>query len=183
MRRDERRAFNLLADLHNFLMRAGRRLLSKYYTSKVRLIAASVGRDLRVNAKTKVTRNTHIGDNCNFNGMVIEGGGTVTIGDYFHSGRDILFITQNHDFDRGESIPYGRTYITGDITIGPFVWIGHRVIVLGGVTIGEGAVIQAGSVVASDIPPCAVAGGHPATVFKYRDVGHFNRLKEEGRFH
>lgn len=56
------------------------------------------------------------------------------------------------------------------------------VIVLGGVTIGEGAIIQAGSVVVSDIPDCAIAGGHPAKVFKDRDQDHYHRLKQEGRF-
>lgn len=48
-------------------------------------------------------------------------------------------------------------------------------------TIGEGAVIQAGSVVVSDIP-IRGRGGHPAEVFKYRDIERFKRLKEEGKF-
>ena len=55
-------------------------------------------------------------------------------------------------------------------------------IVLGGVTIGEGAIIQAGSVVVKDIPPLAIAGGHPAVPFKYRDKEHYYRLKELGQF-
>lgn len=47
-------------------------------------------------------------------------------------------------------------------------------IVLGGVIIREGAIIQAaGSVVVDDIPKCAIAGGHPAKVFKYRDREHY----------
>ena len=54
---------------------------------------------------------------------------------------------------------------------------------LGGVHIGEGAIIQAGSVVVSDIPPYAIAGGHPAKVFKYRDIDHFEYLKGIGAFH
>lgn len=54
---------------------------------------------------------------------------------------------------------------------------------LGGVKIGEGAIIQAGSVVTRNIPSCAVAGGHPAVVFKYRDKEHYYKLKSEGKFH
>jgi len=54
---------------------------------------------------------------------------------------------------------------------------------LGDVTIGEGAIIQAGSVVVNDIPKYTIAGGHPAKVFKYRDAAHYERLKEEGKFH
>ena len=53
----------------------------------------------------------------------------------------------------------------------------------GGVTIGEGAIIQAGSVVVSDIPKYAIAGGHPAKVFKYRDIDHYERLKAEAKFY
>ena len=56
-------------------------------------------------------------------------------------------------------------------------------IVLGGVTIGEGAIIQAGSVIIKDIPKYAIAGGHPAKVFKYRDIEHYIKLKIEKRFH
>lgn len=48
--------------------------------------------------------------------------------------------------------------------------------------IGEGAVIQAGSVVVNDIPAMAIAGGNPAKVFKYRDIEHFKELKRDGRF-
>jgi chloramphenicol O-acetyltransferase type B len=130
-----------------------------------------------------VTRNTCIGNHCNFNGLVIEGAGRVTIGDYFHSGREVLLLTQNHDFEGADKIPYDDKIIAGDIDIGPFVWLGTRVTVLGGVSIGEGAIIQAGSVVVSDVPPCAIAGGHPARVFKHRDAERFNRLKAEGMFH
>jgi acetyltransferase-like isoleucine patch superfamily enzyme len=57
------------------------------------------------------------------------------------------------------------------------------VIILPGVTIHEGAIIQAGSVVVKDIEKCAIAGGHPAKVFKYRDIEHYEKLKKEGKFH
>ena len=56
-------------------------------------------------------------------------------------------------------------------------------IVLPGVTMGEGAIVQAGSVVVKDIPKCAIVGGHPANVFSSRDVDHYEKLKKEGKFH
>lgn len=62
------------------------------------------------------------------------------------------------------------------------VWIGQNVIVLAGVKIGEGAVIQAGSVVCRDIPPLAIAGGHLAEPFKYRDNDHYFTLKNARSF-
>jgi len=55
------------------------------------------------------------------------------------------------------------------------------VVIVPGVTIGEGAVIAAGAVVTRDIPACAVAGGNPARVLKYRDRDHYLKLKSEGR--
>ena len=67
-----------------------------------------------------------------------------------------------------------------DVVIEDNVWLGNRVIVLPGVTIGEGAIIQAGSVVVKDIPKYAIAGGHPAKVFSSRDKDHYEMLKKEG---
>ena len=54
------------------------------------------------------------------------------------------------------------------VTVGNDVWIGERALVMGGVTIGDGAVIAAGAVVTKDVPPYAVVGGVPAKVIKYR---------------
>ena len=114
--------------------------------------------------------------------MVIEGGGKKIIGDHFHSGYDILIITQIHNYDEGTKIPYDNKNIYRDVIIQDNVWIGSRVTILGGVTIGEGAVIQAGSVVAQDIPKYAIAGGHPAKPFAYRDIEHYEKLKKERKF-
>lgn len=52
------------------------------------------------------------------------------------------------------------------IDIGPNVWIGFDVVVLPGVTIGEGAVVGAKSVVAADVPPYTVVAGNPARVVR-----------------
>ena len=127
--------------------------------------------------------NTHLGRNCHFNGIVVEGRGKLVIGDNFHSGKDIRIITQNHNFDTGTKIPYDSTYILKDVIIEDNVWVGTGVIILGGVTIGEGAIIQAGSVVVNDIPKYAIAGGHPAKPFSYRDREHYERLKKLKKFH
>jgi len=159
-----------------------KRLRQLWYTPRVRLRAQACGEGPKVNGPTRINNNTYLGSNVNINGLQIDGRGKVTIGDNFHSGTECLFITQTHDYDGGDTIPYGSGYILKDIVIEDNVWIGSRVIVLGGVTIGEGAVIQAGSCVVSDIPKYAVAGGHPATVFKQRDIEHYERLKREGRF-
>lgn len=158
-------------------------LTRKLYTKKVELLAARTGICLRVNASSSVTSNTYLGNNVNFNGMRITGRGKVSIGDNFHSGSECLMITSVHNYDFGSAIPYDATCISKDIVIKDNVWLGTRVIVLGGVTIGEGAIVQAGSVVVSDIPDYAIAGGHPAKVFSSRDVAHYKKLKAQGKFH
>ncbi len=56
----------------------------------------------------------------------------------------------------------------GDTVVGHDVWLGYDAMVLPGVTIGDGAVIGARSVVTSDIPPYAIAAGNPARVIKQR---------------
>lgn len=56
--------------------------------------------------------------------------------------------------------------VSAPIVIGDHVWIGMNVIVLKGVTIGEGAVVAAGSVVTKDVPPYSLVAGVPANVIK-----------------
>ena len=128
-------------------------------------------------------RSTILGQNPNFNGLTVVGHGEVIFGDNFHSGPGCLIITSNHNFDSGNAIPYDDTNIVKSVIINDNVWLGSRVIVLGGVEIGEGAIIQAGAVVVNNIPPCAIAGGNPAKVFKYRNKEHYFRLKEQKKFH
>jgi len=48
------------------------------------------------------------------------------------------------------------------------VWIGHGALILSGVTIGNGAVIGAGSVVSKDVPPFTIVGRNPAKVIRAR---------------
>lgn len=54
------------------------------------------------------------------------------------------------------------------IEIGNDVWIGERSVIMGGVKIGDGAIVALGAVVTKDVPPYAIVGGVPAKVLKYR---------------
>lgn len=131
---------------------------------------------VHINGKCRFNGNVYLGSNTNFNGMHIKGKGRVEIGDNFHSGQNILVLTSFHNY-MGAKIPYDETVITKDVTIEDNVWLGDRVIVLGGVTIGEGAIVQAGSVVVSDVEKCAIVGGHPAKKFKSRDIEDYENKK------
>ena len=148
----------------------------------VRRKVASCGKNLHVNHYSHMTSKTYLGDNVNFNGLNIAGQGEVHIGNNFHSGRNCSIITQNHDYDFGNAIPYGDAYICKAVVIEDNVWIGESVIVLPGAIIHEGAIVQAGSVVVGEVPSCAIVGGHPAKAFKYRNIDHYNKLKEEKKF-
>ncbi len=54
------------------------------------------------------------------------------------------------------------------VRVGNDVWIGSRAMILGGVTVGDGAVVGAGAVVTKDVPAYAIVAGVPAKVIKYR---------------
>ena len=56
----------------------------------------------------------------------------------------------------------------GDIIIKDDVWIGTNAIICSGVTVGQGAVIAAGSVVTKNVEPYSIVGGNPAKIIKYR---------------
>lgn len=95
-------------------------------------------------------------------------------------------IGGNHPYKNVSSFPFDSasvvTNLFGDnkaattcirpnhfqIIIGHDVWIGYGATILGGIKIGNGAVIGANAVVAKDVPPYAIAVGNPARVIKYR---------------
>ena len=56
----------------------------------------------------------------------------------------------------------------GDIVIGNDVWIGYEAVILSGVTIGDGAIVAARSVVTRDVPPYTIVGGVPARPIRRR---------------
>jgi len=175
--------FNALTWAHGILWRKKRRFQRWYYTELARRMASSCGNGLRVNAPSMFTPSCSFGDNCNFNGMQVKGGGKVSFGSNFHSGEGCRIITQNHNYEHGGALPYDDTYVVKDVVIGENVWLGDGVTVMGGVEIGEGAVVAAGAVVSKDVPKCAIVGGVPARLLKWRDMKHYEELKSQGRYH
>jgi exopolysaccharide biosynthesis WecB/TagA/CpsF family protein len=101
-----------------------------------------------------------IGDGVNVNfGARISATHDVTIGSRVSLGPHVVIA--DHDGD-GDGAP-------ASVTIGDGVWLAARVRVEKGVTIGEGTVVTAGSVVESSLPPRVVAGGSPARVLRTFD--------------
>ncbi len=84
-------------------------------------------------------------------------------------GPDVVILTQNHKFDRLDIPMLDQGFKDEQpVTICDDVWIGARVIILPGVTVGKGAIIAAGAVVTKDVPEYAIVGGNPARVIKMR---------------
>lgn len=109
--------------------------------------------------------NIEVGENFFANyGLTILDVGKVTIGDHVQFAPGVSIYTAGHPLhpiSRNSGYEYGIP-----ITIGNNVWIGGNVIILPGVTIGDNAVIGAGSVVTKDVPDNMIAAGNPCKVIR-----------------
>lgn len=89
------------------------------------------------------------------------------IGSYTRIGANVTILDQDHKFKRNDLIMNQQADIR-KVKIGKDVWIGANAIVLKGVTIGDGAILGAGSVVTKNIPPYEIWAGVPAKFIKER---------------
>lgn len=116
-----------------------------------------------------------IGNNCSFGEYNhISALNSVKIGNGVLTGRNIIIIDNNHGRTTGQDLlisPTRRPIISnGPIIIGDNVWICDKATILSNVTIGDGAIIAANSVVTKDVPAYAVVAGSPARIIKMMDT-------------
>lgn len=107
----------------------------------------------------KVGKNFYANYNCTFLDVA-----TITFGDNCLLGPNVAIYTAGHPVhphSRNSRYEYGIA-----VTIGNDVWLGGNTVVCPGVTIGDGCVIGAGSVVTKDIPPYSIAAGNPCRVIR-----------------
>jgi acetyltransferase-like isoleucine patch superfamily enzyme len=128
---------------------------------------SSFGRFVRLSGAMHIGAHVFLNEFCSLNSSR---NAPITIGDGTSFGPDCYIVTGDHDISPNAAInlagdPGGKS---GAVTIGRNCWLGAKVIVLKNVTIGDGAVIGAGSVVTSNIPARAIAVGNPARVIKTR---------------
>ena len=119
-------------------------------------------------------------------------GGTVNIGNYCSFATDIHYFGANHPMHYASTSPYFYNPVLGfsvkdipreTLNIGNDVWCGYGVIITNKChNIGNGAVIGAGSIVTSDIPPYAIVIGSPAKIKKYRFDETTISLLEESKW-
>lgn len=110
-----------------------------------------------------------IGNNCNIrNDAHITAINSVVIGDNLLTGTNVLITDNSHGTTDAMDLqlpPDERRIISkGPVRIGRNVWIGNNACIMPGVSIGDGAVIGANSIVTKDIPPYCVAAGIPARI-------------------
>lgn len=155
-------------------------LYSRLSEISLRKRAKSVGKNIMLRGENKVTKYTSVGENCILNGVTVYGAGECILADHVVIGQNTVIHTQNHDYDTGSKIPFGDGWTLKPVQIEEGAWIASSVIILPGTHIGEGAIIQAGSVVHGEIPPFAIAGGNPCRPFSQRNKERYLQLKEKG---
>lgn len=158
------------------------RSLWNYLYVKSKVAKFSKGFKCGHNFPCAVSKKTYIEENVSIGSCYVMGAGNFYIGKNTHIGPMLIVTTDNHNY-KGDAIPFDKTVLVKDVEIGENCWLGVNVTLLPGTKIGEGAIIQAGSVVHGEIPPLAIAGGNPAKVFKYRDQEHYEKLKSENKIY
>lgn len=112
---------------------------------------------------TDCGKNIHIGKNVFINSCCkFQDQGGISIGDGSLLGHNVVIATLNHMQEPSRR----QSLLPKPVVIGNNVWIGASVTILPGVTIGDNAIIGAGSVVTKDIPANSVAVGSPCKVIK-----------------
>lgn len=110
-----------------------------------------------------------IGRNCTVNPFcLLQGNGGIKIGDNTLIASHVSIYSANHNFRDSTRIIRAQGETRRGIEVGQDVWIGGHTVILDGVTIGDGSVIAAGSVVNRHVPAGAIVAGVPARVIGWR---------------
>lgn len=139
----------------------------------VNLYGCDIGDNTKIGAFVEIQKNAVIGKNCKISShtFICEG---VTIEDNVFIGHNVTFI--NDLYPRATATP-GQLQTEDDWTCIPTyvkkgASIGSSVTLLCGITVGENAVVGAGSVVTKDVPPNTIVAGNPAKIIRFIDDVH-----------
>jgi maltose O-acetyltransferase len=161
------------------------RFLGLHYLSRIQAWAIwpiSVRRALIRWIGIECSEAAEISPNCQFSGSAVklgacylnsdvhfdvEGSAMIEIGDGCAIGSETMFVTSHHEY--GDESRRAGERSGRSIRIGPGCWLGAKVLVLPGVTIGTGCVVAAGAVVAKDCDPNGLYAGVPARRIKDLD--------------
>lgn len=98
-------------------------------------------------------------------GCLLSTAGGLLIGDHVCISPGVWLVTRSHDVNDPTFQNVERP-----IVIDSYVWIGPRATILGGITVGEGAIVMTGSVVTQDVEPYCIVSGVPACVVGAREL-------------
>lgn len=140
----------------------------------------SVGRDCIINARISFDRpgaSFDCGDRCFIGASHLIAAQQISLGDDVliswgvtivdHNSHAISWPERANDvLNWGKQIKDWSSVKIAPVRINERAWIGFNAIILKGVTIGQGAVVAAGSVVTKDVPPYSVVAGNPARVIR-----------------
>lgn len=132
----------------------------------LKIFGAKVGRGVHVYPKVNIWApwNLMLADECGVaNGATLYTQGKISIGTRAVVSQGVNLCAGTHDYTK-----FGFPLITRPINIGNYSWIAAEAFVHPGITIGEGCVIGARSVVTKDMPPWMVCAGHPCQPIKER---------------
>ena len=136
--------------------------LSKF----INLYGCSIGHNTKIGASVEVQKNAHIGNNCKISShtFICEG---VTIEDDVFVGHGVMFI--NDAYPRATTngaLQTEKDWAVEPILVKKGASIGSNATILCNITIGENAIVGAGSVVTKDVPPNAIVAGNPARILR-----------------
>lgn len=132
----------------------------------LRCFGAKVGKNVHVYPAVKIWApwNLELKDECGIgNGAILYSQGKITIGKRAVISHGANLCTGTHDYTR-----WGAPLVTKAIFIGNYVWVAAEAFVHPGITIADGCVIGARSVVVNDMPEWMVCAGHPCKPLKPR---------------
>lgn len=121
--------------------------------------------------KISIGKGVWINRGCEFYGSMLAGNAHITIGDHCALGPRVRVLSATHNYRRLDLPDEAAS-----VTIGHHVWVGAGATILPGVSIGDGAVVAAGSVVTRDVAPYAIVAGNPARFLKTRELDDASAL-------
>jgi acetyltransferase-like isoleucine patch superfamily enzyme len=148
------------------------RVLNAMKALFLRLVGARVGRRVVFYPGVWIApgRNLVLGDDVDLAaGVIITTAGGVEIGARTLVGYRAQIVSANHVIPPARGRIFGSGHEGKPVCIGPDAWIGAAALVMPGVSIGEGAVVAAGSVVTRDVEPFTIVAGVPARLVRHRD--------------
>lgn len=146
-----------------------RKIRSIYFQKKFLLKNTKLGKSITLGRRVNIDKYVRVGD-FSYIGQYSYIGPNTNVGNFalFSDNVNVIGFDHVYDIPGNPTILSGRPNIEPETTIGDDVWLGHGVTIIRGVSIGNGVIVAANSVVTRDIPSYEVWAGVPAKKIKER---------------